>query len=88
MNIETYIFLTDQGTTYQPSVDETEEEIIENLQVIGLSSGIDANDAFQNLLIENEFLQDTSFNNVFSYPLSKDFEKNIGYHNIKKLVES
>lgn len=42
-----YIFLTNEGYTYQPKLDSDMPDI-ENLQVIGISRGKDAKEAFCN----------------------------------------
>jgi len=73
MNINHYIFLTDEGYTFQPGSESVEPDI-ENLQVIGFSSGETAKKAFENLLIENSYLKQTSFNDVFCYELSREYE--------------
>ena len=68
-----YIFLTDEGYTFQP---ETEAEPIEidNLQVIGFAKGTDANTAFRNLLSENPHIKATSFQKIFCYELDSEYE--------------
>ena len=68
-----YIFLTDEGYTFQPETGDEPMEI-ENLQVIGFAKGIDGNDAYRNLLAENPQLQKTSFQRIFCYQLDKDYE--------------
>jgi len=72
--MKSYIFLTAEGFTLQPN-SESEEPDIENLQVIGFAKGQDSKDAFQQLLKESNYLMDTSFDEIFSYKLSKDYEK-------------
>lgn len=81
MSIKSYIFLTDEGSTYEPIVNETSKEI-ENLQVIGWHSGENADDALANLLKENNHLKDTIFKNIFSFPLLSTFETYRKYHSI------
>jgi hypothetical protein len=49
-----YIFLTDEGHTFQPD-SKSELPDVENLQVIGFAKGIDADEAYKNLLIENQY---------------------------------
>lgn len=69
-----FIFLTNEGYTYQP---ETESDIpdIENMQVIGFSRGLTANDAFTNLLDTHSYLKTTSFENIFCYQLDEHYEE-------------
>jgi hypothetical protein len=68
-----YIFLTDEGYTFQPETEDEPMEI-ENLQVIGTAKGIDGNDAYRNLLAENPQLDPTTFQRIFCYQLEKDDE--------------
>jgi hypothetical protein len=42
-----YIFLTDEGYTFEPDKDDEPKEI-EILQVIGFAEGADANNAWEN----------------------------------------
>lgn len=56
-----YIFLTDEGTCLEPVTDE----IIENIQVIGFAKGDNPKEAFENLKIENAYLIDTAFNEIY-----------------------
>jgi hypothetical protein len=73
MNFNHYIFLTNEGHTFQPESESMEPDV-ENLQVIGFSSGITSKEAFEKLLVENSYLKQTSFNNVFCYELSEDYK--------------
>lgn len=53
--MKNYIFLTVEGFTYQPGSESIEPDI-ENLQVIGFSKGEDSENAFENLVDENQYL--------------------------------
>lgn len=64
----TYIFITNEGFTYQPNSDSIEPDI-ENCQVIGFGTGTNPQDAFMNLIKDNEYLGETSFGEVFSLQL-------------------
>ena len=79
--MNTYIFLTDEGYTFQPDT-EAEPVEIENLQVIGFAKGTDANTAYRNLLSENPNLKATSFEKIFCYQLDKDYEGNRKDYNL------
>ena len=70
-----YIFLTDEGYTFQPD-SEANMPNIENLQVIGFSSGSTANEAFENLVKTHAYLEETTFDNIFCYKLDAHYEKN------------
>ena len=76
-----YIFLTAEGTTYQPFSESIEPDI-ENLQVIGFASGSTSHDAFKRLLKENSYLLETSFDEIFSLALADSSEKK--YFSLKK----
>jgi len=71
--MNSYIFLTDEGYTFQPETGDEPMEI-ENLQVIGTAQGIDGNDAYRNLLAEHPELKPSDFTRIFCYQLEKDDE--------------
>jgi len=75
-----YIFLTSEGTTFQPDSKSMEPDI-ENLQVIGFSNGVNARDAFERLLNDNKYLLDTSFDEIFGMQLDQNNTKT--YFSIK-----
>jgi len=79
--IKKFIFITTEGFTYQPDSISIEPDI-ENCQVIGFSSGLTANIAFQNLIQENKYLKDTSFNTVICYQLNNNYKQNRKYFTI------
>jgi len=72
--MDKFIFLTDEGYTFQPDSD-SEIPDIENLQVIGFSIGLSADDAFAKLLNVQSYLKETSFNNIFCYKLDVHYEE-------------
>lgn len=76
-----YIFLTIEGSTFQPDSTCIEPDI-ENIQVIGFASGNEAQDAFEQLLKENAYLVETNFDEIFSLALSGSTEKK--YFSLKK----
>ena len=69
-----YVFLTDEGYTFEPDKYGKLRER-ENLQVIGFTEGTNADEAYENLLLENSYLKDTSFERVHCYQLDKDYEQ-------------
>jgi hypothetical protein len=81
MNMNTYIFLTDEGYTFQPEPGAEPIEI-ENLQLIGTAKGLDANTAYRNLLAENPQIEETSFQRIFCYQLDKENEGNRKDYNL------
>lgn len=73
-----FIFITNEGYTYQPNSESIEPDI-ENCQVLGFSSGKNEEEAFTNLLEKNEYLKETSFNQIISYQLSVNSDQNKKY---------
>ncbi len=67
--IKEYIFLTTEGTTFQPGSHFLEPDI-ENLQVIGFSRGETSKEAFEKLIFDNSYLLETSFNEIFGLELA------------------
>ncbi len=66
--MKSYIFITNEGFTFQPNSEDHEPDI-ENSQVIGFAKGNNQKDAFYNLLQENQYLIDTKFNKIFCLEL-------------------
>jgi len=64
-----YIFISQEGNTYQPDSDSSEPDI-ENCQVIGFAEGNTAELAFRRLVRENEYLLETTFDEVIAYELT------------------
>lgn len=62
-----FIFLTSEGDTRDPEGRE-----IENLQVLGLSRGINANDAFENFKRDNSYILGFSFSEVSVLELASE----------------
>ena len=75
--MKSFIFITSEGYTYQPGSESAEPDI-ENCQVIGFSKGEDQEDAFRNLVLENEYLLDTNFNEIIGFELAG--EKGAFFH--------
>jgi len=69
--MKSFIFITQEGLTYQPD-SESPEPDIENCQVIGFAEGQDENEAFQNLIEENEYLLETNFDEVICMELKNE----------------
>jgi hypothetical protein len=69
--MKAYIFITQEGVTYQPD-SALDEPDIDNCQVIGFVKGNDENEAFQNLIRENEYLLGTNFDEVICFELENE----------------
>lgn len=80
--MDNYIFLTTEGYTFQPDSDAATPDI-ENLQVIGFSSGDTADEAFDNLLSTHAYLKETSFESIICYKLDKHYEENRKEYNLR-----
>jgi hypothetical protein len=83
--MDDYIFLTQEGYTFQPDSD-SELPDIENLQVIGFSNGTNSDEAYNNLLIDCPYLKDTAFNEIYCYRLSKGYEKSRKDYKLQKAI--
>ena len=66
-----YIFLTTEGTTFQPDSTSSEPDI-ENMQVIGFVGGDTVQDAVIRLVELNEYLANTNFDEIFAISLADD----------------
>jgi hypothetical protein len=69
--MKNYIFITEEGVTYQPNSTSPEPDI-ENCQVIGFTKGKNEDEAFKNLIKENEYLLDTNFNEIICIELKNE----------------
>ncbi len=76
--MESYIFITTEGYTFQPWSKAIEPDV-ENCQVVGFAKGVNAQQAFQNLIKENSFLLETTFDEVVCLEL-----RNLDYHKHQK----
>ena len=69
--MKNYIFITEEGVTYQPNSTSPEPDI-ENCQVIGFAKGNNGDEAFKILKKENEYLLDTNFNEIICMELKNE----------------
>jgi len=80
--MNSYIFITAEGYTFQPRSESIEPDI-ENCQVIGFAQGRNSNNAFQNLIQENNFLLDTTFDELICLELKNlDYFEHRGYFHL------
>ena len=68
--MNSYIFLTDEGYTFQPET-EAEPVVIDSLETIGTAKGTNAMDAYRNLLAENPLLRERKFEKIFCYQVDE-----------------
>lgn len=66
--MRTFIFVTSEGSTYQPNSDSSIPDV-ENMQVLGFATGANEEEALANLLDENNWLRESSFNNFVCFEL-------------------
>jgi hypothetical protein len=83
-NAKIFLFLCGEGHTFQPNVkDSNYHPEIENLQVIGTGRGNTAAEALKNMLDENEYIKETSFDAISAIEIvNKDEE----YFSIKEFL--
>ena len=77
-----YIFLTNEGFTYQPDSESIEPDC-ENSQLIGIASGATQEEAFCNLIKQKEYLRQFNFDEIYCYKLAEDYEESKRYFYIK-----
>ena len=71
MKMIQYIFISSEGYTFQPD-SESDVPDIENLQVIGFGKGLTSKEAFNNMLLDNKHIQESTFNEVHCYRLNSE----------------
>ena len=69
--MNTYIFLTTEGFTFQPCSEAIEPDVA-NLQVIGFGKGKNPDEALASMLQQHEWIEATTFSEVVSYQLAPD----------------
>ena len=80
--MKSYIFITSEGYTFQPGSESVEPDI-ENCQVIGFAQGENPDKAFQNLISENVYLMQTSFDEIICFELKHgDYFKHSAYFHL------
>jgi hypothetical protein len=81
--VRAFIFVTYEGYTYQPNSISVEPDI-DNLQVLGFAFGEQEEQAFENLMTENEWLLATSFDEIECLELKHlDFHAQAGHFYLK-----
>ena len=80
--MNSYIFLTNEGCTYQPDSESIEPDC-ENSQLIGISNGKTQEEAFENLMNEKEYLRQFNFNEIYCYKLAEGYKESQRYFYIK-----
>ncbi len=71
-----YIFLTDEGYTYQPKSEAIEPDI-ENLQVLGFGAGETPEAAFHDFLETYSWIGETTFRTTYCYRLGEDYCRDV-----------
>jgi hypothetical protein len=71
-----YIFITDEGFTFQPGSEAACPDV-DNLQVLGIAYGQDAEDALAHLLAQQPWIRETAFSRAFCWALAPDFRRRV-----------
>ena len=74
--VKSYIFVTDQGFTFQPKSESAEPDV-ENLQVLGIAEGRTPEEALDNLLAEHDWILETTFSRTFCYELAPNARREV-----------
>ena len=69
--MNTYIFVTTEGFTYQPGSEAIEPDVA-NLQVLGLGEGTSPDEALADMLETHQWIQNTTFSEVLCYQLARN----------------
>ena len=81
-----YIFVTAEGYTFQPG-SESKDPDVENLQVLGFAQGNNPQQAFANLLAEDTWLAETTFDELTCYELKHpDYQERSTRFSIRSVV--
>ena len=70
-----FIFITDEGFTFQPGSEDYESDI-ENMQVVGFGEGNTIDGAMDNMIDENPYLKNTRFNKVIGIEI-KSYKQSV-----------
>jgi hypothetical protein len=83
-----FIFVTAEGYTFQPG-SESKDPDVENLQVIGFAEGGNPEQAFANLMAEDTWLAETTFDRATCYELRHtDYQQVASYFSIRKAARN
>lgn len=83
LTMKSFIFITAEGFTFQPG-SESPLPDIENCQVIGFADGADFEDAFKNLIRENGYLLETTFDEITGFEIINKNGKHFYLNGLKK----
>lgn len=67
-----FIFITDEGSTYDPN-----NKLIENMQLLGSAQGKDILEAFKNFKQAQSYLSEFAFKEVIAVEFVGNFIRNI-----------
>ena len=74
--MNTYIFLTTEGFTFQPGSEAIEPDVA-NLQVVGFGEGKNADEALASMLQQHEWIEATTFSDVLCYQLAPEAQSSV-----------
>ena len=76
--MNSYIFITTEGYTFQQGSEASEPDI-ENCQVVGFAKGFNERQAFDNMIEENSYLLDTTFDEIQCFELKDNTPRHYFY---------
>lgn len=85
--MNSYIFISREGFTFQPNSESLEPDI-ENCQVIGFGKGNNAREAFTEMLLSQEYLLKTSFDEIIGLELKSESKENFSLADYKKSFQN
>lgn len=77
-----FIFYSTEGVTFQPGIDNILSDV-ENCQILGWAKGHNSTEAFENLKIENPWLENSDYNEAIASELK---DEKTYYFEIKKKI--
>lgn len=69
--MKSFVFITTEGFTYQPNTQGGEPDI-ENCQVVGYGDGENPHEAFKHLILTNNYLTATTFDEIICLELANE----------------
>ena len=82
--MKSFIFITTEGFTYQPNCESSAPDI-ENCQVVGYGDGENPQEAFNQLILNNNYLSATTFDEIICLELASE-ERTYFYLNEHKNI--
>ncbi len=78
-----FIFLSEEGMTFQPNAVLATQNVLRNPQVLGIAEGVNAGNAFLNLVRHDRSLLDTRFDEVVCLELASTERRLLYLHDLR-----